>query len=65
MHVLGLFEIKVFFISKTLLFFLELHQSLFLDAFCVKAKDQKSLNFYTKTKLTPLEKSEFLAFFLN
>ena len=47
MHVLGLFEIKVFI----------------FHIICVKAKDEKSLNFYTKTKLTPLEKCEFLAFF--
>ena len=31
--------------------------------FALKQKMKKNLNFYTKTKLTPLEKCEFLAFF--
>ena len=50
-------------VKKVFSFFLELHQSDFLDAFCIKTKDGKISIFHKNHGLTPLEKCKFTGSF--
>ena len=50
-------------VKKVFSFFLELHQSVFLDAFCIKTKDEKNLNFSQKPWTNPFGKMQIYGLF--
>ena len=63
MQVLGLSEVRDSIGLKRFISFLELHQTLFLDAFCIKTKHGKIGIFDKNLGLTPSEKCKFGVFF--
>ena len=57
-QLLGLFSIDAF-----IELFLELHQRVFLDAFCIRNKRWKNLNFWQKPWTNPFGKMQILELF--